>query len=90
MFHYSGRLAGLDGDMVLKISAPSKVTSAISKCALDSEPYLKVKKVPKRKARRACRPPLTDKTFVNNVVCNKNYARGLAFESYYVNNPGAR
>jgi len=68
MFHYSGgRLASLD-DMVLKISAPSKVTSAISKCALDSEPYVKVKKVQKRKARRTCRPPLTDKTFVNNAV----------------------
>jgi hypothetical protein len=82
MFHYSvGRLAGLD-EMVLKISPPSNVASAISKCALDGEPYLKVKKVQRRKARRACRPPLTDKTFVNNAVCNKHAARRLAYESY--------
>ncbi|KAG1755093.1 uncharacterized protein EDB91DRAFT_272837 [Suillus paluster] len=67
MFHYSGRLAGLD-DMVLKISAPSKVASAVSNCALDGEPYLKVRKVKKRKAQRACRPPLADKTLVNNAV----------------------
>jgi len=81
MFHYSGRLAGLD-DMVLKISTPYEIASAISKCAIDSEPYLKVKKVQKRKARRAYRPPLTDKTFVNNAVCNKNPVRGLAIGSY--------
>ena len=88
MFHYSGGLAGLD-DMVLKISASSKVASAASKCALDSEPYLKVKKVKKHKAQRACRPPLTDKTPVNNAVCNKKPARGLAFESYRIDDPGA-
>ncbi|KAG2129957.1 hypothetical protein DEU56DRAFT_489535 [Suillus clintonianus] len=68
MFHYSGRLAGLD-DMILKISAPSKIASAVSTCALDGEPYLKVKKVKKRKAQRAYRPPLTDKTvLVNNAL----------------------
>ncbi|KAG2146555.1 uncharacterized protein EDB93DRAFT_1337543 [Suillus bovinus] len=61
MFHYSGRLAGLD-EMILKISAPSKFTSAVSTCNLDGEPYLKVKKVKKRKAQRVSRPPLADKT----------------------------
>ncbi|KAG1867863.1 hypothetical protein DFJ58DRAFT_723735 [Suillus subalutaceus] len=61
MFHYSGRLAGLD-EMVLKISAPSKIASAVSTCTLDGEPYLKVRKVKKRKAERAFRPPLVDKT----------------------------
>lgn len=78
MFHYSGRLAGLD-DMVLKISAPSKFASAISKSTLDSEPYVKVRKVQKRKAWRARRPPLADMTFANNAVCNKIPARRLAF-----------
>lgn len=61
MFHYSGRLAGLD-EMVLKISAPSKIASTVSTCTLDGEPYLKVRKVKKRKAERASRPPLADKT----------------------------
>lgn len=63
MFHYSGRLAGLD-EMVLKISAPSKIASAVSTCTLDGEPYLKVRKVKKRKAERAFRPPLADKTLL--------------------------
>ncbi|KAG1757382.1 hypothetical protein EDB19DRAFT_33062 [Suillus lakei] len=67
MFHYSGRLAGLD-EMILKISAPSKIASAVSTCTLDGEPYLKVRKVKKRKAQRAYRPPLTDKTLVNNAL----------------------
>lgn len=61
MFHYSGRLAGLD-EMILKIGAPSKIASAVSTCTLDGEPYLKVRKVKKRKAQRASRPPLADKT----------------------------
>ncbi|KAG2368241.1 hypothetical protein BDR07DRAFT_1478309 [Suillus spraguei] len=60
MFHYSGSLAGLD-EMILKISAPSKIASAVSTCTLDGEPYLKVRKVKKRKAERAFRPPLGDK-----------------------------
>lgn len=61
MFHYSGRLAGLD-EMILKISAPSKIASAVSTCTLDGEPYLKVRKAKKRKAERAFRTPLADKT----------------------------
>lgn len=61
MFHYSGRLAGLD-EMILKISAPSKIASTVSTCTLDGEPYLKVRKVKKRKAQRASRSPLADKT----------------------------
>ncbi|KAG0709054.1 hypothetical protein DFH29DRAFT_993891 [Suillus ampliporus] len=77
MFHYSGRLAGLD-DMVLRISAPSKVASAVSNCALDGEPYLKVRKVKKRKAQRACRPPLTDKTLANNAIIQVSYASSRA------------
>lgn len=48
--------------MVLKISAPSKIASTVSTCTLDGEPYLKVRKVKKRKAERASRPPLADKT----------------------------
>lgn len=81
MFHYSGRLAGLD-EMILKIGAPSKITSAVSTCTLDGEPYLKVRKVKKRKAQRTSRPPLADKTLptVNYAVCNKKPARRLVFK----------
>lgn len=66
MFHYSGRLAGLD-EMILRISAPSKIASAVSTCTLDGEPYLKVRKVKKRKAQRVSRPPLADKTLMSAV-----------------------
>jgi hypothetical protein len=59
--------------MILKISAPSKIASAVSTCTLDGEPYLKVRKAKKRKAERAFRTPLADKTqpAVNHAVCNK-------------------
>lgn len=77
MFHYSGRLAGLD-EMILKISAPSKIASAVSTCTLDGEPYLKVRKVKKRKAQRVSRPPLADKTLpaVNHASIQHPHASG--------------
>ncbi|KIK98790.1 hypothetical protein PAXRUDRAFT_636619 [Paxillus rubicundulus Ve08.2h10] len=70
MFHFSTeRLAGLD-NMILKITAPSKLPTIISHHTLDHDPYIKVKKVKKSKPQRASRPPLADKTSSNNVALN--------------------
>ncbi|KAF8844097.1 hypothetical protein BDN67DRAFT_1008526 [Paxillus ammoniavirescens] len=70
MFHFSTeRLAGLD-NMILKISAPSKLPTIISNHPLDHDPYIKLKKLKKAKPQRASRPPLADKTSFNNVALN--------------------
>ncbi|KAF9229498.1 hypothetical protein BS17DRAFT_771540 [Gyrodon lividus] len=68
MFHFSTeRLAGLD-NMILKISAPSKLPTIISNHTLDHDPYISVKGIKKPKPPRASRRPLAEKTSSNNVA----------------------
>ncbi|KAF9243946.1 hypothetical protein BU15DRAFT_59771 [Melanogaster broomeanus] len=61
------RLAGLD-NMILKISAPSKLPTILSNHTLDHDPCINAKKLKKCKPQRANRPPLADKTSSNQAA----------------------